>query len=283
MSTELIIILELIAVQVIVLLVSVVVWRDKTKEIHALREVNQALVGQLDQMQSLIDGKNESHEEVAESFKNLDSEFNGQVTETLDDANSSLGKMERLMSEHRTILTGLDDVLNQPDPDLISARSEIEKLKVLLESTDNEIVIHKDQLNKSEMKVNTLKDKMDGLSSQILTMNSLEISEGRLKREKNKLLKRMAELEDKYESEKILAKKLEGELKTSFKAAEVQSMRDDLQNTEEALKRTVVEKEFIEQHFLDLANNDDPEELNRELKRVKREMRQLEKGILDSD
>ncbi len=283
MSTELIIILELIAVQVIVLLVSVVVWRDKTKEIHALREVNQALVGQLDQMQSLIDGKNESHEEVAESFKNLDSEFNGQVTETLDDANSSLGKMERLMSEHRTILTGLDDVLNQPDPDLISARSEIEKLKVLLESTDNEIVIHKDQLNKSEMKVNTLKDKMDGLSSQILTMNSLEISEGRLKREKNKLLKRMAELEEKYESEKILAKKLEGELKTSFKAAEVQSMRDDLQNTEEALKRTVVEKEFIEQHFLDLANNDDPEELNRELKRVKREMRQLEKGILDSD
>ena len=80
-----------------------------------------------------------------------------------------------------------------------------------------------------------------------------------------------------------MARNLEDELKTSFRAGEVQAMKEELKDSEETLKRTMIEKAFIEQHFLELANNSDPVELDRELKRVKREMRQLEKGILDND
>jgi len=274
MSTELIIILELIAVLVIVLLVSVVVW---------LREVNQALMSQLEQMQGVLDGKNETHEKVAESFQDLDDELDEQVTTTLDNANANLGDMEKLVIEHRGILTELDGFLSQSDPDVGSARLEIDKLKALLATTEKGILEYKARLNKSETSVKSLKGNMRELSKQILTMNSLEVSEGRLKRDKTRLMDRMSKLEDKYENEKVLAKNLENELKTSFKAGEVQAMKDDLRNTEEQLKRTMIEKAFIEQHFLELANNADPEELDRELKRVKREMRQLEKGILDSD
>lgn len=283
MSTELIIILELIAVLVIVLLVSVVVWRDKTSEATELREVNQALMSQLEQMQGVLDGKNETHEKVAESFQDLDDELDEQVTTTLDNANANLGDMEKLVIEHRGILTELDGFLNQSEPDVSNARLEIDKLKALLATTEKGILDYKARLNQSETSVKSLKGNMRELSKQILTMNSLEASEGRLKRDKTRLMDRMSKLEDKYENEKILAKNLEKELKTSFKAGEVQAMKDDLRNTEEQLKRTMIEKAFIEQHFLELANNADPEELDRELKRVKREMRQLEKGILDSD
>lgn len=283
MSTELIIILELIAVLVIVLLVSVVVWRDKTSEAAELREVNQALMSQLEQMQGVLDGKNETHEKVAESFQDLDDELDEQVTTTLDNANANLGDMEKLVIEHRGILTELDGFLNQSEPDVNNARLEIDKLKALLATTEKGILEYKARLSKSETSVKSLKGNMRELSKQILTMNSLEVSEGRLKRDKTRLMDRMSKLEDKYENEKILSKNLEKELKTSFKAGEVQAMKDDLTNTEEQLKRTMIEKAFIEQHFLELANNADPEELDRELKRVKREMRQLEKGILDSD
>ena len=281
MSTELIIILELLAVLVIVLLVSVVLWRDKSHEIVELREVNEALMAQLEQMQGVIDGKNENHEQVAEKFQDLDDELDTQVTSTLDNANANLGDMERLVLEHRGVLTELDYFLNQSDPDVTSAKQEIDKLKNLLGTTEKEIFNQKDRLTSSESNVKKLKGKMRELSKQILTMNSLEISEGRLKRDKTRLMDRMTELEDKYESQKIIARNLENELKTSFKAGEVQAMKEELKQSEEALKRTMVEKAFIEQHFLELANNSDPEELDKELKRVKREMRQLEKGILD--
>ena len=281
MSTELIIILELLAVLVIVLLVSVVLWRDKSHEVIELREVNEALIAQLEQMQAVIDGKNKSHEDVAEKFQDLDDELDTQVTSTLDSANTNLGQMERLVLEHRGVLTELDYFLNQTDPDVSSARQEIDKLKALLGVTEKEIYSQKELLTHSESNVKSLKDKMRELSKQILTMNSLEISEGRLKRDKTRLMDRMTELEDKYESQKIIARNLENELKTSFKAGEVQAMKEELKHSEETLKRTMVEKALIEQHFLELANNADPAELDKELKRVKREMRQLEKGILD--
>lgn len=281
MSTELIIILELLAVLVIVLLVSVVLWRDKSHEVRELREVNEALIAQLEQMQAVIDGKNKSHEDVAEKFQDLDDELDTQVTSTLDTANTNLGQMERLVLEHRGVLTELDYFLNQTEPDVSSARQEIDKLKTLLGVTEKEIYSQKELLTNSESNVKSLKGKMRELSKQILTMNSLEISEGRLKRDKTRLMDRMTELEDKYESQKIISRNLENELKTSFKAGEVQAMKEELAQSEETLKRTMVEKAFIEQHFLELANNADPAELDKELKRVKREMRQLEKGILD--
>ena len=283
LSTELIIILELIAVLVIVSLISIVLFRDKKHEVSELKDINQALLAQLDQMQSLLDDKNASQDQVVEKFQDLDDELDAQMHDTLDNANASLGDMERLILENRAVITDLDYFLNESEPDVKSAKSEIKKLKDLLASTEKEILNQKDQLNHSKTDVKSLKEKMRALSKKILTMNSLEVSEGRLKRDKSRLMDKMAELKEKYESQKIVARNLEDELKTSFKAGEVQAMREELKDSEETLKRTMIEKAFIEQHFLELANNSDPVELDRELKRVKREMRQLEKGILDID
>lgn len=283
MSTEFIIILELVAVQVIVLLISVVLLRDKTVESKEIREVNQALIEQLDQMQAILDGKKENQEKVAESFEDLGDALDEQIDHAMDDANNNIGDMERLVLQHRSILQDLDVSLNSAEPDINSAKSEIKKLKTLLATTEKEIIGQKNKLHRSESDVKSLKTKMRDLSKQILTLNSLEVSEGRLKKDKSRLMDRMEALKEKYDSQKIIARNLENELKTSFKAGEVQAMRDDLRETEETLKRTMIEKAFVEQHFLELANGADAEELDRELKRVKREMRQLEKGILEQN
>ena len=281
LTTELIIILELLAVLVIVSLISIVLFKDKKHEVNELKDINQALLAQLDQMQTLVDDKNASQDQVVEKFQDLDDELDSQMNATLDNANASLGDMERLILENRAVITDLDYYLNESEPDIKSAKVEIKKLKDLLASTEKEILNQKDQLNHSKTDVKTLKEKMRELSKKILTMNSLEVSEGRLKRDKSRLIDKMAELKEKYESQKIVARNLEDELKTSFRAGEVQAMKEELKDSEETLKRTMIEKAFIEQHFLELANNSDPDELDRELKRVKREMRQLEKGILD--
>lgn len=283
LTTELIIILELLAVLVIVSLISIVLFKDKKHEVNELKDINQALLAQLDQMQTLVDDKNASQDQVVEKFQDLDDELDSQMNATLDNANASLGDMERLILENRAVITDLDYYLNESEPDIKSAKVDIKKLKDLLASTEKEILNQKDQLNHSKTDVKTLKEKMRDLSKKILTMNSLEVSEGRLKRDKSRLMDKMAELKEKYESQKIMARNLEDELKTSFRAGEVQAMKEELKDSEETLKRTMIEKAFIEQHFLELANNSDPDELDRELKRVKREMRQLEQGILDKD
>lgn len=283
LTTELIIILELLAVLVIVSLISIVLFKDKKHEVNELKDINQALLAQLDQMQTLVDDKNASQDQVVEKFQDLDDELDSQMNATLDNANASLGDMERLILENRAVITDLDYYLNESEPDIKSAKVDIKKLKDLLASTEKEILNQKDQLNHSKTDVKTLKEKMRDLSKKILTMNSLEVSEGRLKRDKSRLMDKMAELKEKYENQKIMARNLEDELKTSFRAGEVQAMKEELKESEETLKRTMIEKAFIEQHFLELANNSDPVELDRELKRVKREMRQLEQGILDKD
>lgn len=283
LTTELIIILELLAVLVIVSLISIVLFKDKKHEVNELKDINQALLAQLDQMQTLVDDKNASQDQVVEKFQDLDDELDSQMNATLDNANASLGDMERLILENRAVITDLDYYLNESEPNIKSAKVDIKKLKDLLASTEKEILNQKDQLNHSKTDVKTLKEKMRDLSKKILTMNSLEVSEGRLKRDKSRLMDKMAELKEKYENQKIMARNLEDELKTSFRAGEVQAMKEELKESEETLKRTMIEKAFIEQHFLELANNSDPVELDRELKRVKREMRQLEQGILDKD
>jgi chromosome segregation ATPase len=283
MSTELIIILELVAVLVIILLISVVVWRDKSSEIAELREVNQALIVQLEQMQSILDAKKDNQESVNEKFRDLEDELDEQINDNLGESDISLGNMERILNEQKETLTGLDNLLKQPEPDVEASKLEIIKLLKQLSNNEDLLASNRLDLKDSAEKVKGLKQKMRDLSKEIISLNTLEASENRLKRDKTRLAGRIDEIKEKYENQKIIARNLKNELKTSFKASEVEAMKNDLKNTEEQLRRTIIEKTFIEQHYLELANNDDPEELNRELKRVHREIKQLEKSILDSE
>jgi chromosome segregation ATPase len=283
MSTELIIILELIAVLVIILMISVVVWRDNTSEVAELSEVNQALIAQVEQMESILDAKKHNQGSVTEKFRDLEDELDEQINDNFAESDMSLGNMERMLNEHKDTLSGLDNLLNQPDPDVEASKLKIIKLLKQLSKNEGQLVSNRLELKNSATKVKGLKQKMRDLSKEIISLNTLEVSESRLKRDKIRLADRIDEIKEKYDNQKIIARNLKNELKTSFKASEVEAMKNDLKNTEEQLRRTIIEKSFIEQHYLELANNDDPEDLNRELKRVHREIKQLEKSILDSE
>jgi len=124
---------------------------------------------------------------------------------------------------------------------------------------------------------------MRKLSQRVLSMGGLEVSEGRLRKDKQRLMKRVDELKEKYEDQRLISKNLEQELKTSFRANEVQAMRDELKEAESQLTRMASEKKFIEQHFLELSEQGNPQALKEELERAKREIQLLEQTVLEMD
>jgi len=281
MTTELLIILELVLVIIALIVLGVAIWRAQSKHIKELEELNQALVGQMDDIQEVLDEKKATQETMTQEFEELGEAVDIQVNNTLDYANANISDMSRLVMEHMKLLNDTDYFLSQGKPDIESARKEIEKLKGLLGITEKTIVENKTKLKDAEGNIKKMKAKMRDLSKQIQTLNSLEVSESRLKRDKTRLLERIEKLKDKHDSQKVIERNLQNELKTSYRASEVNAMREELKNTEDQLRRTMVEKLFIEQHFLELASQEDPEKISHELKRVKREMKQLEKGFLD--
>lgn len=281
MTTEYLIILELALVLVSILVLSIAIWRAQNKHIRELEELNQALVDQLNDIQEVMDAKNKTQAAMTQEFEDLGDAVDIQVDNTLDYANSNISDMSRLVLENMKLLNDTDYYLAQANPDIESARKEIQKLKDLLGLTEKSIIENKSKLKQSEENIQTMKAKMRELSKQIQTLNSLEVSESRLKRDKNRLLARIEKLQNKHDSQKVIERDLKNELKTSYRASEVQAMRNELKQTEDKLQRTLIEKSFIEQHFLELAAQEDPEKINDELKRVKREMKQLERGILD--
>lgn len=283
MTTEYLIIIELVIVIIGIIVLSVAIWRTQKKHIADLEEVNQALITQINDAQSIMDEKIATQEAISQEFEDLGDAVDIQVNNTLDYANNNISDMSRLVMEHMKVLNDADFFLSQGKPDISSAKKELERLKGLLGITEKSILDNKNKLKKSEENIQTMKAKMRELSKQIQTLNSLEVSESRLKRDKTRLMERISEMKDHHNSQKVIERNLKNELKTSYRASEVQAMRDELKQTEEKLQQTLVEKSFIERHFLELAAQEDPEKLNNELNRVKREMKQLEKGILDLD
>ncbi|MFT5593126.1 MAG: chromosome segregation ATPase [Oceanicoccus sp.] len=281
MTTELFIILELCLLLVAIIVISVMIWRGQSKHIDELTEINQALMSQLNDTHTVLDETQSIQEAMTNEFEDLGDAVDIQVNNTIDFANDSINDMTNLVADHMKLLKDTDYYLSQGKPDIESARKTINSLKDLLSGTEKNIIKSKDKLAKAEDNINKLKEKMRELSKQLKTFDSLEVSESRLKRDKIRLTEHIEKLKSKHESQKVTEKNLKNELKTSFRASEVQAMRDELKQTENKLQQALVEKSFIEAHFLELTTFADPKELDNELRRVKREMRQLEKGILD--
>lgn len=281
MNTEMLIIIHLAMVLLTVTVLSIAVWRKKSQEINELDDVNQALLSQIEELQALNDDRSVLQEQVSEDFQDLDDAVEVEFNENLEYTQENISELTELVKENQHLIQETEGFLKDKQPDIEAALQELIKLKALLNTAEKSIDKHKKKFKKSEENSKELKAKVRTLSKKILTLGSLEISEGRLKKDKTRLMERIAQLKDKYESQKVIEKNLKNELKTSFRASEVQAMRENLKQTEEKLKQTMIEKAFIEQHFLELAHDQDPAELDKELKRVKRELKQLEKGIID--
>ncbi|NVK36625.1 MAG: hypothetical protein HWE18_01755 [Gammaproteobacteria bacterium] len=281
MNTEMLIIIHLAMVLLTVTVLSIAVWRKKSEEINELDDVNQALLSQIEELQALNDDRSVLQEQVSEDFQDLDDTVEVEFNENLEYTQENINELTELVKENQHLIQETEGFLKDKQPDIEAALQELIKLKALLNTAEKSIDKHKKKFKKSEENSKELKAKVRTLSKKILTLGSLEVSEGRLKKDKTRLMERIAQLKDKYESQKVIEKNLKNELKTSFRASEVQAMRENLKQTEEKLKQTMIEKAFIEQHFLELAHDQDPAELDKELKRVKRELKQLEKGIID--
>lgn len=283
MSVEYIVIAELIAVLIIVALISAVIWRDKTKEIKDLKELNQALMDQIESMQEVINDQAQENQAISDDYQDVDEAIQNQLDTTMDHADANWQEMERLLVEQKKIIGNIDNELSSDQPNFDVMKSEIKGLEKQLEKSERKIRVQKKELSTSKNNIKTLKEKMRNLSQRVLSMGGLEISERRLRKDKDRLKARVEELKAKYEDQRLISKNLEQELKTSFRASEVQAIRDDLKQAESKLARVESEKVFIEQHFMELSENGDPEELKDELARAKREIQLLEQTVLEMD
>lgn len=283
MSIEYIVIYELIAVLIIVALISGIIWRDKSREIRDLTEFNQALLDQIETMQQVLESQKKEKEGISEDYEYVDEAIQTQLDIALDQTDTSWNEMERLVHEQKRMLSVIGSELTSDDPNLSVMKKEIKGLEKQLEKSERKVKVQKKELATSKNNVKELKQKMRKLSQRVLSMGGLEVSESRLRKDKQRLMKRVDELKEKYEDQRLISKNLEQELKTSFRANEVQAMRDELKEAEAQLTRMASEKKFIEQHFLELSEQGNPQDLKEELERAKREIQLLEQTVLEMD
>ena len=283
MSMEYIIIYELIAVLLIVVLIGAVIWRDKSSEISDLKELNQSLMDQIEDMQRVLARQSKEKQAISSDYQDVEEAIHEQLDTAVGDSDANWQEMEKLVQGQKQIVDNLGSQLLSEEPDLSVMKKELGELQKQLEKSERKIRVQKKELSTSKNNIKTLKDKMRNLSQKVLSMGGLELSERRLRKDKERLRSRVDELKTKYQDQRLISKNLEQELKTSFRASEVQGMKDQLKQLEASLSRTEAEKAFIEQHFMELSEQGDPEKLQEELGRAKREIQLLEQTVLEMD
>lgn len=285
MVTEHIIILELIAFLVVVVLVSVVIWRDKSDQLKQVNDLNEELLAQLEELQSVTDERKEGDDVLHKEIDKITIEVDQQLLHSVDDSADKWEKMEYLEKQKGDKLNTINELLASEDGiEKSLLEKKLNELEKLLKESQKKIKIQMKEIQISRKNTKGLRAKLKDLSKKILKLGSLEVKEARLKQDKENLRNRVADFKDRLESQKIINQNLENELKTSFRASEVQDLKDNLKKTEENLRQALTEKKFIEQHFIDLEeNNKDEAELHAALQRANREIQMLEKTVMELD
>ncbi len=282
MTTEHMIILELVTVLVMVSMISLVLWRDKNRVIAELSEVNDALIEQIEALEAHTGEHKMAYLAATKGFESIEKDIESHLDQVLAGSENDFSDMEALLDQQDKVVSELRDGAEQwANKNIIK---ELDTLTRLLEESKKKITSQKTELAAQKVKTKELKVKVRELSKKAASIEGLEIREKRLIRDKNRIIAKFNEIKDKYEGQRAIARKLEKELKTSFRAEEVKAMRGELKDNEDALKRALAEKNFIEQHFLELDENSEEEALLlSRLERAKREIEMLEKTVLDMD
>jgi len=285
MTTEYMIILELITVLIIIVLVSVVLWRDKNSIIIKLTLINEALLEQIEALQAQINEHKEAETSISKGFNEVSDDIDQCLSHVLEDSEQNWMQMEYLLGQQDSMVNDLQSQLESPNElDMKHLERELKALKKLLETSKRKVLIQKNEIKTSKRNIKNLKQKVADLSKRVLNMSGLEIREKRLLRDKAKLKEKFEEVKRKYENKLISNRKQELELKTSFRAEEVQAIKDDLKNSEDTLRRALNEKKFLEQEYLSLDKTTlSQEELTMKLERAHREIELLENTVIDMD
>jgi len=280
-----IVITELLAVLVVVIAVFVVIWRDKKNEIKDLTEVNEALVRQLEEMQSLVGEHSQGNEDVASRVQALSQQVHLEVDGLVNEAGSQWSEMETLAQEQLAELKAIQKITeNEAAMDIAQLQKHIRELEKSLNLAQKKAARQAKDLDRSKDTAKELKDKVKDLSRRVMELNSLSAKEQRLQRDKERLKERLTKMKEKYEHEKVIARNLRQELKTSFRADEVKGLRDELSNAEQELERSLAEKRFIETHFISLDEVAiEKDKIQEQLERAKREIETLERSIIEMD
>ena len=282
MTTEHIIILELVTVLVMLSMISFVLWRDKNRVISELSEVNEALIEQIEALEAHTGEHKMAYLAASKGFESIEEDLEAHLNQVLAGDEGNWGDMEELLDQQDKVVSELRNGAEQwANSNIIK---ELDTLSRLLEESKKKVASQKVELAEHKIKTKELKIKIRELSKKALSIKGLEVRERRLIRDKKRIIAKFNEIKDKYEGQRAITRNLEKELKTSFRAEEVKAMRGELKDNEDALKRALAEKDFIEQHFLELDENSDEEALLlSKLDRAKREIQLLEKTVLDMD
>lgn len=289
MDTAYIVITELIAVIIIMAAIGFVVIRDKKSEIVDLKEVNDSLMQKIEELQELVREHREGEQEIADGFFEVGQDISQGIDGILDSTADEWSEMERIGDEQLASLKHMRELIDLSEEfdqelDVASLKARIKDLERSLERAVRRAKIQKRELDTAKNNSKLLKDKVNELSRRILSMGALEIREKRLQRDKERLKNRLAEMRNKYETQKGIATNLKSELKTSFRASEVNNLKDELKSAEDELQRTLAEKKFIESHFVSLDEiAKDGEDMRMELDRARREIQTLEQTVIEMD
>ena len=285
MDNTYIVIIELLAVMVVIIVVAWVIVRDKKAELSDLREVNDSLLRQVDEMQKLVGEHSEGNEAVAEGIEDLSKQVHLEVASMLNGVGDGWSDMEQLAQQQQNQLKGIEGLVSTGEEiDVAELQKQIKELNKSLMTAEKKANRQAKELNKAKDAAKELKEKVKDLSRRVLEMSSLAVKEQRLQRDKERLKERLAKLKEKYDNEKVIARNLRQELKTSFRADEVKGLRDELSSAEQELERSLAEKKFIETHFVSLDEvAQEKEKVQEQLDRAKREIETLERSIIEMD
>lgn len=261
------------------IIVIVLQWRGRRAEVADLIAQNHNLMTLLEEQQTHNKGRYQQEQALIGQLNAAEYDL-GQYM--LPAVNPAQEELEHLQGHFETEKAKLVAFLKEGQLDR-------DKLQKMVSDLSNKIgraheIIESHRAAQSELKERTkeLQRKLRAASADLLRLNSLRVSRDRLERDKERLKERLNKLEKSYQDERLLTQNLQQELKTSFRATEVLAIREELKKAEDLLQRTLAEKEFIEQHFLELSEHD-PDQLKQELERKKREIALLESAVLDMD
>ena len=279
MSISLIVIAQLSILLVAAVAMLILQWKSRRREITDLLEQNKTLMLLVEDQQSHNELHSNQEQSLVRQLTEAEQDLNQQI---VAQENPAAKELEHLQEHFQTEKERLVVYLKEGELDRTQLQQMVESLTRKLERAGEIITQH--QLTQRQQKElsKTLKNKLSSLSADLIKLKSLGVTRDRLERDKTRLKERLEQLDKKYQEERLLTQNLQQELKTSFRASEVAAMRDELKNTEELLQRTLAEKEFIERHFLEIAE-EGPEHLQQELERKKREIALLEIAVLEMD
>jgi len=279
MSISLIVIAQLSILLVAAVAMLILQWKSRRREITDLLEQNKTLMLLVEDQQSHNELHSNQEQSLVRQLTEAEQDLNQQI---VAQENPAAKELEHLQEHFQSEKERLVAYLKEGELDRTQLQQMVESLTRKLERAGEIITQH--QLTQRQQKElsKTLKNKLSSLSADLIKLKSLGVTRERLERDKTRLKERLEQLDKKYQEERLLTQNLQQELKTSFRASEVAAMRDELKNTEELLQRTLAEKEFIERHFLEIAE-EGPEHLQQELERKKREIALLEIAVLEMD